>query len=698
MLGAHQSLRLGKLALKGVSAIAAICMSMSAFGTSQSPAAEGISPAPAFTAEELMAHPTDGWLTNGGNIYNQHYSPLDQINRTNVSDLKAVWRASLNGSGLFRKESGEAQTLVYDGTLYVVTGGDDAFAIDIETGKVIWQYKANIDPKKVVVCCGWTSRGLGMGEGMVFVGQLDNKLVALDQKTGNVVWSIQTETTKKGYSITAAPLYYDGLVIIGYAGGDMGIRGKVRAYDAKTGKLVWTFYTIPGPGEVGHDTWPKDSDIWKVGGAPIWQTPAIDPELGLIYIATGNPAPDLHAGSRPGDNLFTVSIVAIDVKTGKYRWHYQMVHHDMWDYDAANPIILFDAKVDGVMRKGLVEIPKNGYVYILDRVTGKPLIGINETPVMQNADQATSPTQPIPVGDDIVPHSIDIPPEDFDVINQGKTYTPFGAKAAVYKPSAAVSWPPSSYDPTTHTMYICANDGMGMMSRTKEKDFKMPAWGEPFLGGAIGRVDAPHRGLFQALDVTTNRIVWRRQWTSGCGAGLTATAGGLIFTGRRDGHILAFDSGNGRPLWRFQVDAPVLGSIASFEYKGTQYLAVLVTGSYYSSLRHSDGVWLFSLNGTMKSLPPDAAQVQKENVAVASGPPDLAHGKSLYQITCVPCHGVTGKGGHSEGAPIPSGLTVDAVVAQVANGGKDMPAFGSGFSSKDMRDLANYVVKELQQN
>ena len=224
------------------------------------------------------------------------------------------------------------------------TGENDAFAIDVETGKTLWKYEPKIDLKKTVnVCCGWLSRGLGMGEGKIFVGQLDAKLVALDQKTGAVVWSVQGADPSVGYSITSAPLYYDGMVITGFAGGEYGIRGRVTAYDAKTGKEIWNFWTIPGPGEFGHDTWPQDNDSWKYGGAPVWQTPAVDPELGLVYFSTGNPGPDLNGAIRAGDNLFSVAVVALDVKTGKYRWHFQEVHHDIWDYDSPNPVILFDA-------------------------------------------------------------------------------------------------------------------------------------------------------------------------------------------------------------------------------------------------------------------------------------------------------------------------------------------------------------------
>ena len=250
--------------------------------------------APAFSRTDLVPPPTAGWPTNGGNLSNQRYAPLTEINRDNVARLKGVWRTRLRGSGIGPQYSGEAQPLVFNGVIYIVTGADDVFAVGVDTGNILWEYRANLDPNIDSVCCGWTSRGVGLGDGKVFVGQLDGRLLALDQRTGKVAWSIQAERWQEGFTIPSAPLYYDGLVITGFAGAEKGIRGRVKAYNAKDGSLVWTFYTIPGPGEFGHDTWPKDNDLWQDGGASIWHTPAVDPELGLLYFGTGNPGPDYN--------------------------------------------------------------------------------------------------------------------------------------------------------------------------------------------------------------------------------------------------------------------------------------------------------------------------------------------------------------------------------------------------------------------
>jgi quinohemoprotein ethanol dehydrogenase len=246
-----------------------------------------------FSAERLIAPPTDHWPTNGGNLYNQRYSPLNQINTTNVAQLKGVWRTHLRGSGVAPKYSGEAQPVIHDGVAYVSTGANDVFALSIDTGEILWQYSANLPEDLPSVCCGWNNRGVALSEDKVFMGRLDGKLVALNRKTGEPVWTIQAERIEENFSITPAPVYYDGMLITGFAGADRGTRGRVKAYDADDGRLLWTFYTIPGPGEPGHETWPQDNDSWKYGGGAVWQTPAIDPELGLVYFSTGNAGPGI---------------------------------------------------------------------------------------------------------------------------------------------------------------------------------------------------------------------------------------------------------------------------------------------------------------------------------------------------------------------------------------------------------------------
>ena len=558
-------------------------------------------------SDDLSAPPTDGWLKSGGNLFNQNYSPLTQINRQNVANLKGVWRARLEGSGLATKYSGEAQPVVHGGVVYIVTGADDVFAISVKTGKTLWNYEARLDEKITTVCCGWTSRGMSLGEGKIFVGQLDGRLVALDEKSGTTAWSVQAERWQEGYTITAAPLYFDGMVIVGFAGGENGIRGRIKAYDAKDGRLIWTFYTIPAPGEVGHETWPNDNDAWKHGGATIWQTPAVDPELGLIYFTTGNPGPDFNGRIRRGDNLFSVSMVAIEAKTGKYRWHFQQVHHDIWDYDSPNPVILFDVKINGRLRKAAAEASKTGWVYILDRVTGKPLIGIDEKPVPQEPRQFTSPTQPFPRGDAFVPHQIDVAVEDFPLVNQGRIFTPFWADGVIAKPSprGGANWPPSSYDPASNYFYVCGTDMVNLFKGGEENQV-IPAEGHGgrYLGGAFGGAPIPGTGIFAALDMKTNRLVWQQRWRDNCYSGSVTTAGGLVFVGRNDGRLTALDSSNGKRLWEFQTGAGMNSPVSVFQYEGEEYVVAYSAGSLFAGSPRGDNLWLFSLKGTMDSSTP----------------------------------------------------------------------------------------------
>jgi alcohol dehydrogenase (cytochrome c) len=354
----------------------------------------------------------------------------------------------------------------------------------------------------------------------------------------------------------------------------------------------------------------------------VWQTPAVDPELGLVYFSTGNPGPDLNGSVRPGDNLYSVSMVAIEAKTGAYRWHFQQVHHDLWDYDSPNPVVLFDAVYDGVLRKGIVEIGKTGYVYILDRVTGKPLLGIPEVPVPQEPRQATAATQPIPLGDEVIPHEVDIQPEGFELINNGRIFTPFWDKPVLVKPlgTGGANWPPSSYDPETNYFYVCAQDGAAAYS-TKEGgvEWEMPTPGGRYFGGDYTRSGVPRRGIFAAVDLKTNRLAWRQQWGEICYAGSTVTGGGLVFIGRNDGRLTALDKANGNQLWEFETDAGIHAAVSTFEYDGEQYVVALAAGSFFPGTKRGDSVWLFSLGGS-QGTPPSGGRA-----GGASGATELRH-------------------------------------------------------------------------
>jgi alcohol dehydrogenase (cytochrome c) len=658
-------------------------------------AAQPIRPAPAFRGQALVAAPTTNWPTNGGNWHNQRYSPLAQLDRSNVADLKGVWRTRLGGSGIGTKYSGEAQPIVYDGIVYIVTGADDVFALDVDSGAILWSYQANLDAANDVVCCGWTSRGVGLGDGKVFVGQLDGKLVALDQRTGKVAWSVQAERWQDGLSITSAPLYFDGLVITGFAGAEYGIRGRVKAFDARSGELAWTFYTIPGPGELGHDTWPQDNDLWMHGGASVWQTPAVDPELGLLYFSTGNPGPDYNGGVRPGDNLFSASIVAVEAKTGKYRWHFQQVHHDIWDYDGPSPVVLFDLEYEGRLRKGLAQPSKTGWVYILDRTDGTPLVGIDEKPVPQEPRQATAATQPHPRGEAFVPQSIAVAPEGFTLVNGGRIFTPFWTDREVpIKPafSGGANWPPSSFDPATGYLYVCAQDRIGVF-RADPLTQQRPATGERYVAGIFGGTSLGNLGVLAALDMHTNELVWQQQWAEPCYSGSTTTAGGLTFVGRNDGRLTALDSRSGAKLWEFQTGAGMNAPVSVFEHEGRQYVVAYSAGNLFAGSPKGDSVWLFGLDGTLPpAAPPGGAMLFTRE---AEGTADPAAGKVVYDTACVFCHGERGEGGHGGGKVLTAATNADLVVQAVSEGRNAMPPFAAQLTAEQIRDVAAYVATLL---
>jgi alcohol dehydrogenase (cytochrome c) len=577
-----------------------------------------------FAAERLTAPPTSGWPTNGGNLFNQRYSPLDRIDTSNVAQLKGVWRTHLRGSGAAPKYSGEAQPLVYDGVVYVSTGANDVFALSVESGEILWQYAANLPDELPSVCCGWANRGVALSEDKVFIGRLDGKLVALDRQSGAPVWTIQAERPEENFSITSAPVYFDGKVITGFAGADRGTRGRVKAYGAADGRLLWTFHTIPGPGEPGHETWPQDNDAWKYGGAAVWQTPAIDPELGLVYFSTGNAGPDYNGAWRAGDNLYSVSIVAVELATGRYRWHFQQVHHDIWDYDSSNPVVLMDLRVAGRERKAIVEVGKTGWAYILDRETGEPLVGIDERPVPQEPSQATAATQPFPRGDAVVPQQVDVAPEGFELVNEGRIFTPFaGEDPTIVKPGiwGGANWPPSAYDPQAQQLFVCASSALNAFTGGGDPSFVRPVPGGRYAGGQPLTPRLPRTGVIAALDMTTNTIVWRYRWPEQCYSGTLATAGRLLFVGRNDGRLTALDSRTGRQLWEFQTGSGMHAPVSTFLHRGRQYVVAFSAGNALIGSARGDSVWLFGFDGTLPAVEPG----QPVSRLAAAPPADAAN-------------------------------------------------------------------------
>ena len=541
------------------------------------------------------------WVTNGGNLTNQRYSTLNQIDTSNVAQLKGAWMTRLKGSGFDAKYSFEATPLVKNGIMYVITGNNDVFALNAKTGTVLWEYWSDVDKRISALCCGWVNRGLAMGEGLLFFGQLDANVVALDMKTGKVVWKTSIEKWENGYSITSAPLYYDGIVFSGIGGGEFGVRGRLTALDAKTGAILWRWYTLPGPGEFGSDTWPSGTDHAMRGGATVWNTPALDPDLGLLYFVTGNCGPNHDGSMREGDNLFCASMVALKAKTGEYVWHFQQVHHDIWNYDASSPMVLFDTVINGQPRKGIAEAGHTGWLYILDRTNGKPLIGIEERPVPQEPRQKTAKTQPFPLGDATVPQCADLLP-GYD--KAGCIFEPFWENPVLVQPSGdgGTNWSPVPYSPDTGYFYVSGTVRTSAYTRSGTRDY-VPgrSYGR---GSQVTPIGSPMSGTFTAIASTTNKIVWQHKTPYRLGGGATVTAGGLVFRGEPDGNLLALDAKTGKELWRFQTGFGADAPPVVYEVDGEQYVAIATGGNRLQGSAYGDAVWAFSLKGQLGPLWP----------------------------------------------------------------------------------------------
>jgi quinohemoprotein ethanol dehydrogenase len=683
--------------------------------TSSSPE---IVPAPAFSAADL-ASPSSGWATNGGSTMNQRYSPLTRISDANVQNLKGVWRTHLGGAGTAAKYSGEGQPIYYKGVVYVTTGNDDVSAISVKTGKIIWQHKSKISQKIATVCCGWLNRGIGLGKGLVYVGQLDGKVVALSQSTGKPVWSTQLVQWQKGATITGAPLYIDGKLYIGVVGADFGFRAFLQQIDAATGKLGWRFYTIPGPKDPGGDTWPSGSKAYLRGGAAIWSTPAVDEKLGMMYFSTGNAGSDWFGGTRPGKNLYASSIVALDLKTGKLKWAFQEVHHDIWDYDAPSPVVLFNVTTAaGKDVQGIGQPGKTGWLYLLDRSNGKPLYGIKETAVPQDKGQKSWPTQPIPATSAFIEHS---PPTAKDIARVKKertaalkkapvviakaTFTPPPlGKLLIYNPgpSGGNNWMPSSYNQKTHMFYICAvQTTIGVLAANLP--FK-PGQVYAGIGGISGSGFSEGTGTFTAIDASTGKIVWQKKWPEPCYSGTTTTAGNLVFVGRNSGQYQAYNATTGKLAWSFQTGAGANDTGTIFQDSGKEYIALLSAGNSLMATPHGDSVWLFGLDGKLGPAKAPGAgsgtQHAGETTGGATTAATIAAGKAVFSDNCAGCHGIAGHGGN--GGPdlrsFPNAKQVAVVTKQVTNGGNGMPAFKGNLSAKQIKAVAAFVTQKITKN
>jgi len=500
------------------------------------------------------------WLTYSGGLFSQRYTPLTQITPANAKNLELQWVFQTRGPAE-PVEKSEATPLVVDGVMYTVMSPNHVVALDATTGRMFWMYSPRLSPL-ARVCCGRVNRGLAILGDNLFMGTIDGHLIAIDAKTGRAVWDVSVSKPELGYSLTVAPIIVKDKVIVGPAGGEYGIRGFIAAFDAKTGKEAWRFNTVPAPGEKGHDSWPQGSDAWEHGGGSIWVTGSYDPDLNLLYFGTGNPGPDWNADPRPGSNLYTDSVVALNPDTGELKWHYQFTPHDEFDYDSTQVPVLTDMEWKGKQRKVMLWANRNGFWYVLDRATGEflrgePFVrvnwaeGIDEKGVPKRVLNAT------PEGTLVYPN------------NQGATnwYSPS------YSPRAGLFYIPSWMD--TYSTYT---KGPAEYKAGNQYVGRFPTMQQPALRTGPGNVNTrtPQEGwgAIQAFDARTGELKWQFKMADVTDSGVLSTASDVVFAGGREGYFFALNGRTGELLWKGNVGGQVSAGPMSYAVNGRQYVAI----------------------------------------------------------------------------------------------------------------------------
>jgi alcohol dehydrogenase (cytochrome c) len=533
------------------------------------------------TSEDLVkAQENAGeWLTYGRDYRNWRYSPLKEITPDNAAKLSPVWAMSTGGKfgGL------ESTPLFRDGVLYFSADYARVFAVDAKSGNIVWHYEPEYEQGfDAMLCCGPIHRGLALKDDMVFVARLDAKLVALNRADGKVVWEAKIDEWKNGVTTNSAPLVVKDHVIIGVSGGEYGVRGYIKSFNAKTGALEWQTFTVPAPGEPGSETWPKD-DTWKSGGGPTWLTGSYDADTNTLYWGIGNPAP-WPAETHLGDNLWTESMLAFDPDTGKIKWGFQYTPNDPWDYDGMATPILIDTKIDSQDRKLAVVSNRNGFFYAIDRTNGQfvyafPLVeGINWT-------SGLDPKTGRPTVNEAMKPKVG-----------GET-----VKAIVPALEGGTNWFPPAYDPELGLFFVAVNQwSWNLTAWEKSKLLYKPG---DFYQGADYTVNQMGEtiGRIKAIDVTNKKVAWEVKSPLPLFAGMLVTKGGVLFTGDLRGRFLAYDAKSGKELWKFQTGSGINASPITYELDGKQYVAILSglggDPTFYFSAPKGGMLWVFAIDG-----------------------------------------------------------------------------------------------------
>ena len=518
----------------------------------QAPAAEG---APMFTPvtwERLVnaADEPHNWLMYNGTLDSQRFSRLDRIDRSNVADLELKWAHHIP-----QLDRAETTPLVVDGVMFITESPSNVVAVDAATGRPFWRYDHPL-PDDLRICCGRNNRGVAILDELLFMSTLDAHLVAIDARTGSLVWNREVADHRGGYSKTAAPLVVKDRVVTGIAGGEFGIRGFLDAYDARTGELEWRTYTIPGPDHPDNLTWAGDS--WRTGGSPTWITGSYDPDLNLVYWGTGNPGPDWNGEVRPGDNLYSDSVLALDGDTGEMSWYFQFTPHDVHDWDAIQIPVLADIELDGEARQAMLWANRNGFYYTLHRATGEFLLG--EAFAHQTwAEGLDSNGRPI---------------------RRPNTFPSRTGTLVAPIAGGATNWWSPAYSPRTGLLYVNAFDGEALFFIRDEEYVE----GDTYLGGGTETplpIDHYHSAI-RAIDPATGDVRWEFPMTPRSRTGVLATAGDLVFSASVDGYFYALDAESGTPLWQISLGGRVNASPMSYAVNGRQFVTMTVGNTLYT--------------------------------------------------------------------------------------------------------------------
>ncbi|MBN8500355.1 MAG: PQQ-dependent dehydrogenase, methanol/ethanol family [Sphingomonadales bacterium] len=606
----------------------------------------------AVNAARIIKADPNEWVSYGRTYDEQRYSPLDQINQSNIKDLGLAWSADLDTA-----RGQEATPLAIDGKIYITTAWSKAKAYDALTGKLEWEYDPKVPGERAVAaCCDVVNRGMAAWGDKLYLGTLDGRLVALDRKTGKEVWSKVTLDQSKPYTITGAPRVINGMVIIGNGGAEMGVRGHLTAYDADSGKELWRFYSVPdepGKNEAEHlkkaeATW--KGEYWKQGGGgTMWDAMAYDPELDLLYVGVGNGSPwnQHYRSNGEGDNLYLSSIVALRPKTGEYVWHFQTTPGETWDYTATQHIMLADLDIGGQKRKVLMQAPKNGFFFVLDRTDGKLISANNYVPVNWATGFDLKTGRPIEN-------------PDSRYYKTGKVW--LGSPG----PIGAHNWHPMAFDPKQGLVFIPAinsafpfihkpdwkankhgfNVGLDLASGAMPADPKVRA-------GAV----AATTGELIAWDPVAGKARWKIQFKGAWNGGMLATGGNLLFQGNMTGEFAAYDTASGKKLWAFDAQTGVVAPASTFTVGGQQYVAVLagwggawplaagLVGEPHGPVKNRSRLLVFKLGGTAK-LPPADQTITPLDPPASTGTPDqIADGAKNFGQFCGVCHGDAAIGG-----------------------------------------------------